>query len=198
MQKKLLVAMVTLCSWAVPLSAQTPPPVQLQIESDRQANLQVQQAVATTWRLPRLTADATVRVRARVLLSGALVDPQIEIEGGTDEENENLRRSVEEAIGRTVVSIAPREIDFVLEANSSAYLPRCFPLRVYIFDTLRDSLEPPPPTSTQAMRLAVSRWHRILASYTDDKQAPPLTIVDDPEQADVWIEPYEKYDDFSA
>jgi hypothetical protein len=188
--------------WALPAVAQAPirPPLprpQLNLAVDERASAEIRQEVARSLRLPDLDADATVFIRATVLLSGAIVDPDVRIYGVEGEQETRLRRSIEEAIGRTVGSTVPGRVEFWVTARTRPWDERCLPLRVYIPDAMEDSPEPVPPSTVAALRQGVERWNRLVALAAEHgtaaAPAAPFVLVDDPEQADVRVQTYEDY-----
>jgi hypothetical protein len=192
--------LLALLAWEQPLLAQAPQRTELSVSaSSSKASAQVREAVAERWRLPALSDDAFVSVRATVLLSGAVVNPQIDIRGVAGEKRDQVRRSVEQAIGRSVAAAPPGPVEFTIRARAGAYPGRvCGPLKVYVPAVMEDSPEPPPKTSLSGMRNGVERWNRIVVGYGQGKASAPFALVDDPAQADVRVRAFEDYTDYAG
>ncbi|UFP95480.1 hypothetical protein [Gloeobacter morelensis] len=197
---KLLFCLLLLGTFAPQVWAQTSPPIELNVTTTNARHGEaVRQSVIENWQLPRLMGDATVRVRATVLLSGAVVEPELVSELPPGPELEEVRRSLNEAIGRTVAAVPPGPIEFTITARSGgAYLEGCFPLKVYVDPRLQDSPEPVPSVLLEAIAKGTERWNRLMAGFTRHAASEPFVMVGDPEAADVRVETYEQYPDFSS
>jgi len=158
----------------------------------------VRDGVIERWQLPRLTEDATVRVRAQVLLSGAVVEPEIEVVGAEGEVRKEVMRSVEQAIARGVAQVPPGRVEFSVRVRGGSHTPACLPLRVYVPSAMEDSLEPMPPTSVAAMRSAAERWNLLVKRHGSAEVGEPFVLVDQPDGADVRIRAFERYGDYSS
>ncbi|WP_164929269.1 TonB C-terminal domain-containing protein [Gloeobacter violaceus] len=193
------VALAGWVSWiGVALAQEAPPEVNLRVERDAAAGQKVRDAVVENWRLPaKLYQDVTARVQATVLLSGALVKPQISLDGLTGDERERTRRSLEEAIGRTVVSLPPGEVEFTILSRASAFEANCFPLKVYVPAAMKDSPEPVPATTVSGLREGALRWNRRLVRQSGGEPIDAFVLVDDPDQAHVRVEAFEDYPEYS-
>ncbi|UFP92823.1 TonB C-terminal domain-containing protein [Gloeobacter morelensis] len=194
---------VVLAGWAgssgIARAQQTPPEVKLRVERDAAAGQKVRDAVVENWRLPaKMDQDVTARVQATVLLSGALVKPQITLEGLSGGERERaMRRSLEEAIGRTVVTLPPGEVEFTILSRASSFEAECFPLKVHVSAAMKDSPEPVPATTISGLQQGALRWNQRLRRVGGGGPIDAFVLVNDPEEAHVRVEAYEDYPEYS-
>ncbi|MBW4696281.1 MAG: hypothetical protein KME03_00025 [Aphanocapsa lilacina HA4352-LM1] len=193
---------VVLAGWAgssgIARAQQTPPEVNLRVERDAATGQKARDAVVENWRLPaKIYQDITARVQATVLLSGALVKPQITLEGLSGDERERTLRSLEEAIGRTVVPLPPGEVEFMILSRASSFEADCFPLKIYVSTAMKDSPEPVPATTISGLRQGALRWNQRLRRTTGGEPIDAFVLVDNPDQAHVRVEAYEDYPEYS-
>jgi hypothetical protein len=161
------------------------------------------EAVQVQWKLPRLKTDGTATVKAQLLSDGHLIDPQFTLGGPLATEGgqaaELTRRSLEEAIRRAVVATASRgPVEFTLQIRSGGRVPGCFPLRVALPVVLKDTQEPIPEVLFKGLEQGLIKWNAMVVGYAEGKLPEPLVVVPSPEQADVVVEAFEDYPDYSS
>ncbi len=166
-------------------------------------SVRVRSAVLAQWKLPSIKVDAIVNVKVNVQANGRLVEAQIGLDGPVAlaevQALDETKRSVEAALRRTVVSGIPvGQVEFTLRARAGARIARCYPLRVYLPGLLQDNSEQMPPTSVQALRQGLLKWNAMVVGYAGGKLPAPLILAEDPKAADVVVEVFEDYPDYST
>ncbi len=193
MLSRLLLPVLAVIFAAAPLGAQSTPP---SLEVAR--SLDTRRAVEQQWRLPSLKADALVRVKAVVGTAGNLQADEISVETLNPEDREAARTSVEAALGQTRIALAPGPVEFSLRARSGPRVPGCFPLKIYVPTTVTPGAAGIPEAAVRGMQQGVLKWNAALVGYHKGSVLDPFVLTDRRELADIVIEAFEDYTDFSS
>ncbi|AGY57081.1 hypothetical protein [Gloeobacter kilaueensis] len=180
------------------LAAEAPVTGDLRLSSDIERPLTARQAFAQKWKLPSLKSDALVHVRAQVQPDGHLSGIEMEVDGPPSEQQSAVRQSAQAALANLQLPIAAGAVEFSLRARANARIPACFPLKVYVSDQMEDSSEAVPEVAIRAMHLGVTKWNAAISSFHKGSVMEPFILTSRPEEADVRIEAYQDYPDYSG